>query len=527
MCAKKMVNKNSPSLKMSAADRELESLLADESLGSSPESSSCAASGGRLSCRSMSALNTPDVYAGLLCTEELGCSPQASTSRSRSPLPARRDFEDLLCTEDLGCSPEAQAQAQVQAYRSRSPLPARRNFEDLLCTEELGCSPEAQACRRISPLTTPAFLTSPFVSGAGQSTSYAVEISEDERNTIARLRAEHEANEKWLRDRGVSPHKIDSKRPQFPDVKQFWQKIDTPSPFRERYTVRKKLGEGVEGLVYEVEDTLTVIPYAAKITYADERLNMYDDILPMEARIMIALEKVPNVPKLLHVFVENAMSIYGKYIHPSIVVVMTKVPDPYCTLMEFQADEQLQTNELRKIFANLAKTLRDIDDCNISHGDLHAGNVLLWGDLDTTLIDFGRSQFKSTPYPMDLLITYAGWVGSPPELQLVHRNYIAELNTAPGLSSYILKKYESKFRSVFNYDRQTVWRVGMMLFEAYKGAWRYDEVKTKPDFQFPNGMPSLCMQLLNKVFVPAESRIGLREMLNHPYFDLTVQLKRR
>jgi hypothetical protein len=124
-------------------------------------------------------------------------------------------------------------------------------------------------------------------------------------------------------------------------------------------------------------------------------------------------------------------------------------------------------------------------------------------------------------------VTYAGWPGSPPELREVYARYDAAIKANPFSRKTINGIYAKQFRQMYDYDRQTVWRLAIMLFESYGGVSFYSEDEIGFDVRYPSRIPPMLMRLLQKVFVPYKRRIGLRDMLDDPYFNLDVPFDRR
>ena len=440
-------------------------------------------------------------WSRLLCTEEsLDSSPEAGPSRVQP---------SLLCTEGgFDSSPEA-GPSRVQpsllctetSFRSRSPLRSSPGLSVYMPGRA----------------TTPVSLSTLMCTAGGAcSRRQPIELNEDSL-TILRLRQEYEDNQRWLLQRNILPYEVDVSRPVFQDSDMDVEELTTPSPFKEKYNIRRQLGKGVDGSVYEVEDRLSGEIYAAKITYANRELRMSDDIMTMEARIMVALEDVRGIPKVISLFHENEMTIAtrlaapssvstgSRLIQPSAVLVMTTPEPPYSTLASLRTTG-MESNRIREIFSSLIGILKKMDDHDIAHNDLHSGNVLVSG-TDVTLIDFGRSEFKTIPYDMNWIITYA----------------------QPNKQQEIANKYKFEFRKMYDYDRQTVWRVAMMLFESYGGIIYDESIRhdLKDTIHYPSRMPRIVMALLNRVFIPYTKRINIHDFFNYDFFNMSIPLSRR
>lgn len=239
------------------------------------------------------------------------------------------------------------------------------------------------------------------------------------------------------------------------------------------YVVGKMLGSGTDGSVYEVKKR-DGGSYAMKVMDVGKVDMYYVRGLPLEAYVMIDLDGVEGVCRMDRVWHSRP---YGEIEEAYCMVMEMPVGGSYCALYEM---EYCYRSHLRVVFSRLCKVLERVNEKNISHMDLHGGNVLVVRkSLRVTLIDFGRAQYKSV-VPYEHAESYRKWIGSPPELR------------QDGL---------------FDYDRQTVWTFGRMLFESLDG-----------------GRGSrLCEDFLGRVLVrDYRRRMTLDEMFKHPYMDLCV-----
>lgn len=439
----------------------------------------------------------------LLCSAESDLGWEGSCARIAQPSTVDLDVERNLACAGTTCVP--------------STLPS------LLCTGE---NPSGACFRSRSPLkvVTPEEFRRAVarVQGGRQTVG---------RETMRRLREEDAAQRQWLVDRGVVPAEVDPTR--FPPSKSEIQRLEaegeitTPSPFKDAYFVLRALGTGTDGTVYEVQDVETSEFLAAKVVRIDNEVEMFDDRVPLEARIMVSLETTPSVPRLEHMYVENKMTLCSKNIPPSFVLVMTMPPAPYCALHEAR---NLASFDGRKVFAGLIAALRGLDDNNVCHMDLHSLNVLVsTATNEVTLIDFGRAQYKDVPYEYTMIETYAGHMGSPPELRVAYRNYQREMASAPEYAKRsTAMRNRAELERVFDYDNQTLWTAAVMLFTAYFGRifFQHPELDPSRSVRFPSTMPILAVSLLKRVFVPIQRRIKLREFFDHPFFDLTFNPRR-
>lgn len=327
---------------------------------------------------------------------------------------------------------------------------------------------------------------------------------------LARIRNDLEMDRMWLLARNVTPLDTTHKHPKREPVTKQVKEITTPSPFKHAYTVVRMLGQGQDGLAYEVTDNYTKQTFVAKIMYVTKMVPMFDQDIPLEVKIMIDLDDVPNVPKVIRMFVENAMTIGNTFVWPSYIVVMT-TPSviPYAPAIRFM--QNVTPYEIRTIFSRLVNTLKDVDDHNIAHNDLHAQNFLVSNPTkDVTLIDFGRAQYKNVSYDINMMLTYAGWIGSPPELRNIHRGKYTDPNDLVAM---------------FDYDRMTTWRIGFLLYQFFGGniqaTFGKPYLDPSPFVRFPYRTTQMARDLMSKIFVPYQRRITLRQLFDHPYFDMT------
>lgn len=252
---------------------------------------------------------------------------------------------------------------------------------------------------------------------------------------------------------------------------------------------RKPLGEGVDSKVYRVYDRVDGESYAMKVLNAEVNIipdgDLYTPNFLTEARILIDLANAPHIMHVERVFHESPLDFGGLKMRDAHVLITTIPDEPYVTLDQIQFKN---TTQVRYVFVQIARALAAIDRVNVSHMDLHLGNVLVnKHDLNVTVIDFGRSQYKNV-LPYYYTNTIRAWeYFAPPEL---------------------------KKDGIFGYDQVTVWCFGVLMYYtiARKGV-------PKMPVQFEKLFSRLLRDLLGKIFVPYEKRIGLRAMLSHPYFN--------
>lgn len=486
----------------------------------------------------------------LLCTSDLGELPELTSLSPLTPLgeeaATASEWNRLMCTPvETGGQPDllcTSAGSLAESLGESEVNPEEERMRNLLCTSVLS-EPDVLCtegvCRSRSPRTPRIPGTSSVrelsctavESARGGESSVLCSTAVAESEIMARIAEDDADDRQWLIDRGVVPVEIDLTRPvvEFEDV--VVPEITTPSPFKATFEVLRLLGAGADGRVFEVVEKATGDVFAAKFVFINSDLRMYGRRLPYEMKIMISLNGVAGVPTLVRQFIENEMTIFSKYLQPSFVTVMSVPEAPYATLTEMRHTSDFGSAAVRTVFSNLVRILRDLDDRNICHVDLHPGNVMVSTRTKAvTLIDYGRAEYKNIPYEVGHIMGYANWVGSPPELRDVYRRYKRDMDaTHPSMYGTVERKYIPQFRQMFDYDRQIVWRVGFMIYDEFHGRRFYQEgIHLDPSniVQYPYGMPTIAVNLLKNIFVSYDRRISLRELFDHPYFDLSVRVRK-
>ena len=461
-----------------------------------------------------------------VCKRESGSRQYVCTSETKSQLGIESSSEEEEEDSPVSSYSEEKtvcrrSSSDPSAYVCTSETKSQLGIESSSEEEEedspvssSSAEEELQVLRSRSPLQRPAIL---------RRRSRTVQLSHEEEYALQKFRDQDEADRRWLTERGVVPARVDLTRtkPILENTKA--AEITTPSPFKDAYEIGRQLGKGSDGYVYDVTDRVTKASYAAKIVYISNQVPMYSDRFPLEAKIMVSLRNVPHVPKLERFFIENEMTIGGKYVYPSFVMVMTTPTPPFGSLSRFKKFSDFK-KLTRTVLSQIATILRDLDDNNVCHMDLYSENILISAtpSANANVIDFGRAQYKNVPYTYQDIDTYAAFPGSPPELRLTERNF--RLRTPIIGFRAAMLQYREDMRNIFDYDRQTVWSFARTIFELFDGEVFYEQVHLDPSqlVKYPVSMPPMVVDLLRKVFVPYQRRIGLREMLDHPYFNLSV-----
>lgn len=221
--------------------------------------------------------------------------------------------------------------------------------------------------------------------------------------------------------------------------------------------------------VLQVIDNVTHRPFAAKIIEKED-IEWIDGV-PLEVKIMMDLKEVDGVSQFRAYYDLGSHFSIPHYAtdDPCVVVVMTKPKKQYTLLPARITDK----SRLKHIFSQIVDILARIDQKNIAHMAIHRNNILV--DIDDTvmIIDFCRAQYKNRPFRY--VDDYAQWgPAAPPEL--LHRK-------------------------MFDYDQQTIWSIGYLLFTT--------------------GSPiddPLLADVMRQTIVPLEKRCTLQQLFDHPYF---------
>ena len=231
------------------------------------------------------------------------------------------------------------------------------------------------------------------------------------------------------------------------------------------FHVLERIGITKTSIVHRVVSRKDNSQYAAKILTRPIDISL----LPREAQVMMDIDKMEGIAHLKACYNTTHNNI------PSVVIVMdtpTGIFAPYSRVKQTKTYE-----EKRLIISRLVRILKELDQRNIAHNDLHANNFLVsQPDNKVTLIDFGRAQYKHIPF--DMIQNYRKWEMSPPEL----------------------KQY-----GIFSYDMLTVWTIHQIV---------------KRSFDDTNPPPPLAMDLLQAIDVQDyRDRITLQQLFKHPYLQ--------
>lgn len=153
-------------------------------------------------------------------------------------------------------------------------------------------------------------------------------------------------------------------------------------------------------------------------------------------------------------------------------MIVMDLPAGHCSTFD-EIKWRKTDEEKRLIISRLVAIIRSMDRLNIAHNDLREDGILVSEPDDrVTLIHFSKAQYKDRLFFVDR--QHATRNDSPPEL------------------------IEN---GVFDYDRMTMWSVGMIIKNSF------------------GPIPPLARDLLDWIFAPFEQRIAICDFFDHPYFS--------
>lgn len=178
------------------------------------------------------------------------------------------------------------------------------------------------------------------------------------------------------------------------------------------------LGAGNNGIIFSVEHKKTGAVRAAKIVTIDPR---------SEVKVQKKLHKLGIAPKVYH---------SCKLAEDLWVVIMEKIDGSLGDLVG--GHRSLSKKMLTKIYNEVIRNIIEMEDANISHGDLSLENmgyvILPKGDLKIIIIDFGWSSKYVPMFDMISLI----------QALLFTRNKVNRDFLYTRFVSFILERYDFK-----------------------------------------------------------------------------------
>lgn len=255
----------------------------------------------------------------------------------------------------------------------------------------------------------------------------------------------------------------------------------------ENYRLGKTIGRGNFAKVKLATHIPTGVEVAVKII---NKTNLSDDSLKKlwrEVKIMKMLDH-PNIVKLFEV-IETHDVLY-------LVLEYASGGEVFDYLV---AHGRMKEKEARLKFRQIVSAVEYCHSLNIVHRDLKAENLLLDGDMNIKIADFGFSNIYEKGKQLDT------FCGSPPY-------------AAPEL-------FQGK---AYDGPEVDIWSLGVILYTLVSGSLPFDGATLKElrervlrgKYRIPFYMTAECEQLLKKfmVLVPAR-RVSLRECMNDAWMN--------
>ena len=249
------------------------------------------------------------------------------------------------------------------------------------------------------------------------------------------------------------------------------------------YTIRRCLGKGGFGVVYEANDDLSGKQVAIKVLEISQSWQQDR--------------------------VKREIKVHAQLSHPSIVGMITAswdTKDRICIVMEYCSGGDLNRfcrergavseDEARDMFVQVAQGVAYLHKHGISHRDLSLGNILLTADGKCKICDFGlavemRGQTQTTV------------CGTPNAM-------------SPQVAS----------RTPYDGEGNDIWGLGVIMYTLLVGKNPFDDGKVKStlenvQFQNPDFPPTMspdalafCNGMLQK---DLKKRFTLQKILEHPF----------
>ncbi len=158
---------------------------------------------------------------------------------------------------------------------------------------------------------------------------------------------------------------------------------------KERYEIKGKIGSGTYGIVYKAYDKERKENVALKVlTFDDEitRGELHD--IKGELR---ALERLSSRKTRCSLYIS---CLYDWYCVEKTKFVISMELIQGDTLFEYLPEISGEQQILEQIIRGLVLGVQDLQNANVIHMDLHAGNVLIDETGQVKIIDFGLSCFE-------------------------------------------------------------------------------------------------------------------------------------
>lgn len=219
------------------------------------------------------------------------------------------------------------------------------------------------------------------------------------------------------------------------------------------YKVRKRLGTGGMGTVYEVERD--GYRFAAKLSKQKLSDMSQAEREATESRIRREISILWGVDH------PNLVRIEGTERWPNVqgyFVIITELVEG-SPLLVWQDHEKPSFKRLAAVFAELCEGLAVLHEKSFCHRDLKSDNVMVDLEGRPVIIDFGIARGDS-----NFTVTQAGmWLGTSDHLSPEYCRFILSLATAPD---------SPKFKFLATHDLHAV---GVMLYIALTGQLPFDD----------------------------------------------------
>ena len=279
------------------------------------------------------------------------------------------------------------------------------------------------------------------------------------------------------------------------------EEIESSEP-SERFSIRRRLGAGGFGVVYEAIDLRYGSRVALKILYQDEAAALLR--FKQEFRVLADITH-PNLVMLHELIYERGRWLLsmefvdGEHLLDGFVPARTvdssesfvrRRPDRDIeerAAVEPSAVRPLDVRKLRLVFSHLVRGVRALHAADVLHLDLKPSNVLLTRAGRVVILDFGLARELSPLQPGELTSLHEGIVGTP--AYMAPEQILGELGS-----------------------RESDWYgVGVMLYEALSGHLPFEgsvedvmraKISTRPippslvAEHVPADLEELCLALL-------------------------------
>lgn len=250
------------------------------------------------------------------------------------------------------------------------------------------------------------------------------------------------------------------------------------------YFTKDLLGSGSFAEVYKIEDKITGDFYAAKIAKKFEKLLKNE----IEIHSKLSHQNIISYIKSFTTYSQENKILYGSKTHSIMILELG--------IQSLEKIENISQSEAIYITYSIAKGLLYLKSQNIIHRDLKPSNIILCNDKIYKICDFGLSiKIKENE-------TVNRFIGSA--------NYISP--------EIILRKNYS-----FDVD---VWSLGVILYFLITGLKPFEGTDFESTFENiteikydKKNISSLeLFDLLNKIFVYANERIQIEDIVKHDLF---------